>query len=264
VTLEASDALVAISTEHESVPSSADEVQIGVSLPQLDGVEAAAVASDGTVTYATNESTVLAVQSLIDGVRFLTVLDAASAPSAFDYELDLPLGAQLDVTSDGGIDITSSEGDAIGTIDAPWAIDANGVPVATHYRVNGFTVTQVVKHTEGDYTYPITADPRVSLGKGVYISMTGGEIKTIASAIIVSGGVSAIAVCSGGTKIPHALARFAAVVCTAVGAPTLKLIYQGVLAVWKTGKIETGACYQARFVVSPKAFTKVAAKNCVL
>ncbi|WP_156784095.1 hypothetical protein [Corynebacterium timonense] len=47
-------------------------------------------------------------------------------------------------------------------IDAPWARDAAGKVLPTHYEVAGDTFTQVVEVNQPDVAYPIEADPRVN------------------------------------------------------------------------------------------------------
>ena len=54
----------------------------------------------------------------------------------------------------------SEEGQPIATLVAPWAFDATGAPVDTHYEVRGRKVVQVVEPT-ADTVYPVTADPNV-------------------------------------------------------------------------------------------------------
>lgn len=49
----------------------------------------------------------------------------------------------------------------VATLAAPWAVDANGKSVPTHYEINGTTVNQVVDTTP-DTAYPVTADPSVA------------------------------------------------------------------------------------------------------
>lgn len=54
--------------------------------------------------------------------------------------------------------ITVKAQEKIATISAPWAVDAQGKPVPTHYELQGNKLTQVVDATK-DTTFPVTADP---------------------------------------------------------------------------------------------------------
>lgn len=91
-------------------------------------------------------------------MRALVHIDSADAPERFDF----PIGgdvAALRPTGDGGVEALNAEGELIATAPAPWATDANGVAVQTHYEINGTTLTQVVEHRGGNFAYGIVADP---------------------------------------------------------------------------------------------------------
>lgn len=91
------------------------------------------------------------------GVRINTVIASPNAPQRYAYPLDLPPGARI-VRDGDGLLLFDANGASLGSLSAPWATDANGQPVATHYEVSGTTVTQVVEH--GPRTaYPVVADP---------------------------------------------------------------------------------------------------------
>ena len=53
---------------------------------------------------------------------------------------------------------TYTEMRTIGYLGVPWAVDANGGLVKTHYEVSGDTVTQVLE-TNTDTAFPVSADP---------------------------------------------------------------------------------------------------------
>lgn len=46
----------------------------------------------------------------------------------------------------------------VSTISTPWAVDANGMSIPTHYKISGNTLTQVVESST-DTAFPVTADP---------------------------------------------------------------------------------------------------------
>lgn len=84
---------------------SKNETALSIALPDLDGMENASKAEDGTIAFSSDEDTVVAVQPLDGGVRMTTVMESASAPTEFSYELELPVGAVLDENEDGSIAI---------------------------------------------------------------------------------------------------------------------------------------------------------------
>lgn len=143
-----------------SLSSADDPDKVSVGLPGGDGSDAV-VASDGTVTYQDSlPSTDVAVQPLEDSVRLSTVIQDGDAPTTFTYPVDLPDGATMAVQDDGSVVITKSDGSLGGGFAAPWAKDANGVDVPTHYEVQGDDLVQVVEHTTTPgVAYPVVADP---------------------------------------------------------------------------------------------------------
>lgn len=155
---------------HTEIPSNAAApVTIGssspgvpdltVRLPKLDNLGAALRADDGTVVYESGSDASLAIQTFADGgTRFLSVLENNEADSRYDYRFE---GTDLKLEEDGSASILL-EGEDIGTVDAPWAYDANGNEVPTHFEVSDETLTQVISHEKGNFEYPIVADPKVT------------------------------------------------------------------------------------------------------
>lgn len=201
-----------------------------------------------------------------DGAQSIAVLASPDAPMP-SWQLSLPESMQAELSENGGIIFRTIDDDLNliheFMIESPWAVDAEGKYLATHYELLGDTIVQHVD-TEGA-VFPIVADPRLTFGLGVYLNMTGAEIAAVATAIVGAGGVAAVATCSGAARLPHVVAKVAAVACTAIGAPTLKTIYHAILAINKS--IDHLACYQMNIVkIVPKTatFKKVkAAGNCI-
>lgn len=100
----------------------------------------------------------VAVEPLDDGVRAMVEISGPSSPERFDFDFDGAV-ADLRLTPDGGVTVLDSHGAPLAVIDAPWARDAAGSAVPTHYEVEGTTLTQVVEHRGGDWEYSIVADP---------------------------------------------------------------------------------------------------------
>lgn len=101
--------------------------------------------------------------------------------------LDLPAEASivLDQATGGGA-ILASDGSWIAGIAPPWARDASGSDVPTHYEVVGNTLVQVVEHSNS-FVYPVTADPRVGFEWwGVWSKLSKAETKSLASKISTS------------------------------------------------------------------------------
>lgn len=126
-------------------------------------------AGKGTVVYPNaSKSTDLAIQPTTDGgARTLVVLKDANASSTQRFALNLPQGASLIEDEAGGYEITRETADGvhttIGTIDAPWAKDANGKPVPTRYELEGSSLVQTVDVNK-DTAFPVVADPKFTWG----------------------------------------------------------------------------------------------------
>jgi hypothetical protein len=92
-----------------------------------------------------------------DRLRALITIQSPLAPERYAF----PISG--DVTSlqlgDGSVIAYKAAADPIATLAPPWAVDANGVAVPTHFELDGTMVVQVVDHRDGDFAYAITADP---------------------------------------------------------------------------------------------------------
>jgi hypothetical protein len=92
-------------------------------------------------------------------IQIITVLEDDSAPDRFAYDLSSTANLTLSLLDNGAVSILTADGKWQGGVATPWAFDAVGVPVPTHFEANGATLTQVVDHHRGDFVYPISADP---------------------------------------------------------------------------------------------------------
>ncbi|WP_413451137.1 hypothetical protein AA0Y32_00410 [Georgenia phoenicis] len=212
---------------------------------------------DGTFAVTAEPGVDAAVVQHEDGLQVMAVLEDGATQTT--YDLTVPEGVEL-VPSGDAFEFVVEEGGSrlsLGEIEAPWAVDAEGRLVETSYELDG---QRLVQHIEGDVTYPVVADPRLTFGVGVYLNMWGWEMNAVSTAIVAAGGAAAVATCAL-NKVPAGLASLTKLLCTAVGAPTLAAIYREILKVWRDGS-DVQACYQARIVGPRTAFTKVGAQNC--
>lgn len=111
--------------------------------------------------YRTTKSFTNVVRKTDDGVQVLALLDSKAAPESFTYRVAVPAGGRVVVQSDGSALVLNSRGVALLAAKKPWAVDAKGMPVATHYVAgsDGKSLIQVVQHRGTRAHYPITADP---------------------------------------------------------------------------------------------------------
>ncbi len=117
-----------------------DGQTVGVTTPDVAGVEFTVVEHTG-------------------GVQALFEIEGPDAPTAYRFDNAIPAGHAATISASGSVTITDTAGATTGVIAAPWALDANGVDVPTHYTIDGTTLTQTVDHLGTGIAYPITADP---------------------------------------------------------------------------------------------------------
>lgn len=151
---------------------------VRISLPRELNVRPAQPARDGTLHYAADSSSEtaadVAVQVITDGsVKISTIIRSKGSPTSFTYDFDLPTDARLKENPDGSVVIVDGTGRFIAGAARPWAIDAAGQAVATHFKVENHSLVQRVDITE-QTTFPVVADPwlGVNLYNRVYVSTT--------------------------------------------------------------------------------------------
>ncbi|SDM18707.1 hypothetical protein SAMN05444921_10512 [Streptomyces wuyuanensis] len=228
---------------------------VGLGLPVTENVSGV-LAGRGTIVYPeAAEATDVSVQATDSGaVRALVTLKDRSAATTHRFDLDLPDGAELVPDGEGGYQIlqgADGEGGkrAVGAIDAPWAKDARGEAVPTSYTLDGNTLVQTVETSEST-AFPVVADPKISLGWGVYISMWGRELKIIAPMVGFGMEVGLAYICGKARLLLGTACGLA--VGGKVFFPTLEA----------SKKLKDKTCYQNKFGSKRKTWTVVNAKQC--
>ncbi|MFI5933178.1 hypothetical protein [Actinoplanes sp. NPDC051494] len=103
------------------------------------------------------------------------MLRNSSARTSQKYNLSLPAGVQLTALPDGGYVMLDAAGQSVGRIDSPWAKDATSKDLSTRYTLAGNVLTPTTNTTGA--TFPVVADPKVSLGLRVYVRYSRAEVK---------------------------------------------------------------------------------------
>lgn len=106
----------------------------------------------------------------------VTVINSMSSPSRYSYGLTTTQDGTLEEQGDGSVFIKNPDGTLAGGTAGPWARDASGESVSTHYEVDGSSLTQVVGLEAPGIAFPVVADPTVScvLLAGEWKNRTGG------------------------------------------------------------------------------------------
>lgn len=150
-----------------SLGAGANTVSVG--LPFASKAGKAAVQKPGVVSYDNNNgSTTVPVVQKDGSLQINTVIKDANAPKRYDYPIAVPAGERLQLAADGSAFVGTAAGPSI-TIGAPWAKDATGKQVPTHYEVHGNTLVQVVGFTSNT-AFPVVADPTYWWGGKVWLS----------------------------------------------------------------------------------------------
>jgi hypothetical protein len=135
-----------------------------MSLPEEVDFESDGISTDDMVVY--NEDDVAVAVDVLDGaIRQTYVIKDKDAPREFTVNYEgteglayLEFAKDDDGNTDGSVLLKDIDGNAISAVDIPWAKDANGNDVPTHYEIDGLKLTQVVEPNV-DAQYPIVADP---------------------------------------------------------------------------------------------------------
>ncbi|WP_223624020.1 hypothetical protein [Microbacterium sp. EST19A] len=164
----------------------------------------------------TTDSAVLSSFATDDGVQTLIQIAGADAPAEYRFPLNLPDGGQAALFDDGAVIISDASGVAVSGFRAPWAVDANGAPVQTSFRIDGNELVQVVNFG-ADTAFPVTADP--DLGTewwGYYVQLTRAETKRAGTIIANNQGPVVLAgVACGAIPAPPAVVACGAAIALA-------------------------------------------------
>ena len=185
---------------------------MAISLPAQTDTSAPQVAADGTVVFtSTDGGPDAAVQAMSSGqTRIETVIHDPTESRRFTYRIGS--GYVPTLAMDGSVfalPAVHNTGTAIAVFSAPWARDASGRAVTTHYEVSADSITQVIE-PDADTEYPIVADPAWAWMNAAYgAKLNRGETHSLATAAGVAG------MCVGLGRI---IGPASAVVCGVYGA----------------------------------------------
>ncbi|MFG2335415.1 hypothetical protein [Streptomyces yangpuensis] len=131
---------------------------VRVEVPNADTAGTAKRLTDGTVVYPGDDGSASAVIPTENGTQMVTTIMNADAPTRYAYAVDVPEGGRVEVV-DGNAFVVDDKGGLLLSVPAPWARDAEGAAVPTHFETDGATLTQVVDHRSATHAYPVVADP---------------------------------------------------------------------------------------------------------
>lgn len=161
---------------NKGVTFKSPSMTVKIGLPNTDKSKGGTKTPKGIITYSSPSESANAVVPTKDGAQFLTVVKSKSAPTEYAYPISLPRGGRVVVATGGtGAAILNENGQVVAGVKAPWAKDAQGRDIKTHFSTDGKTLTQHVAHRVKGVNYPIVADPIVIwlMGVTVYCFIAG-------------------------------------------------------------------------------------------
>lgn len=110
---------------------------------------------DGSILVKAPVTNYVAPQSEIDRVNE-AVKSIVGESTDFSELTDQQIDQLANIPAENTTPVTTVEN--VATIAAPWAVDAQGNSLASHYEVRGSEIVQVIK-TDSKTAFPVTADP---------------------------------------------------------------------------------------------------------
>jgi len=157
-----------------------ETADLSVGLPASHMARPAADAGLGVVSYDNGDGSSTVPVAGLDSVQINTIIESASAPDSYSYEIGLADGGDLALTDLGSVAILDDQQDLAYYVDVPWARDANGRDVPTSYSVADGTLTQYVDLSNPSIAFPVVADPQlVSWPAGTGVRFNQAETKSI-------------------------------------------------------------------------------------
>ncbi|WP_148272799.1 hypothetical protein [Microbacterium testaceum] len=157
---------IPVDSEEPLTLQSGNGPEISITLPRGDGDEdEPAREGSGAVSHDLGDGSRIVPAIRSNGiVQILSVLHDAGAPTSFDYDVAVGTGGSLVAAADGGVRLLDAAGEEAASVAAPWAVDASGKQIPTHFVLGQNRLTQIVDTTSVvDVQYPVVADPAVSV-----------------------------------------------------------------------------------------------------
>jgi cytoskeletal protein RodZ len=149
---------------------------IDVGLPTPQEATPARVGNLAVFAPPDPDRAAVAVQPRDTGAKVLVIIRSAADPQTYRFPVKVPAGGRLVPMAGGksglentpeernttGFVILDRDGQGVGSIGAPWALDSTGQPVLTWYTREPGAIIQSVAHIGAHY--PVVADPLLSIG----------------------------------------------------------------------------------------------------
>jgi hypothetical protein len=243
--------------------SSTDATNLDPGLSVRVTPQSATTSMGGMTVTVTSPSAEIDTTIVSNGVRMMSLLERGDSTASFGIEL--PPNTVL-LRNGEGYTIRENSGGSetiVGQIHDPWAVDALGKRLPTSYELEENTLLQHVLTDSA--TYPIVADPLISIGLGpdglgTYLNITGANAKVVAGAVVAVGGLGIAGGCVAAGRIPR-VGYIIQGICTFVGIPSLKSVVSAISSIVQSTALANDSCYSLRLQGGTK-FNKVDAGYC--
>lgn len=232
-----------------SLPSTAVGINVGILTASGDGSGPPELSTQETVPSGLRADTPITLQAvdvdnsavkLTDEVQSLiTVLHEGT--STAEFTMEVPVGLTASIQPDGSINLVDENQISYTFVAAPWAVDANGQHLPTHYQVEGDMLVQHVDTT--DATFPVAADPSLQWVPLPHLALWGFQIKQfqVIATALATGGAWTGCTFSKLTGVPGKILNQ---ICTVLGVSGAIGVVNIVKNVWSNNStVNNSTCY---------------------
>jgi hypothetical protein len=241
---------VGIDPDEAMTLASADGTELSIGTPSSAGEPGERVGDSVVFPGVADDASIVAKRTR-DAAQALIVVDGEDAPTTFRFPVAIDdTNATLRLRSDGGVDVYEpGSPDVIATVAPPWATDAEGQPVSTHFEIRDGELAQVVDHHGA--AYPVVADPKFTWGifsGTMYFTRAETRRATTVSGLI---GIVATACASSVVTGPFAVA-----ICGGIAG------HAGVISLYAADVYSRGRCLSIKVPWMTPGETKRGSRNC--
>lgn len=135
-----------------------DKGDITIGIPNPDNFDSVDEVDNKLIYSGINSKTDIIVDGVDGGVRQIINIKDSSAPSFYDFNVELSPGDKLELTSENGSVVKDKDNKTKVVVAKPWARDANGKELMTWYTIqNSNTLRQNIDLKNA--VFPVVADP---------------------------------------------------------------------------------------------------------
>lgn len=174
-----------------AISSPYNDTAIGWSTPDTPfGELQSRAAEQGSRERAASQAYSFESKEFPDGAQTLIRINNDQAPREYAFPIDLGDNDRLEAMEDGTVALNSDRFPQ-GAFEAPWARDASGANIPTHFEVKNNQLVQIVDF-DSDTAFPVVADPKFNWGKASgHVYLNKSETKKAAAAA-GGGGLAAL------------------------------------------------------------------------